>query len=335
MKRVVLLLAGIVALCAGAVSADEVVFKNGDKLSGTITALAGGKLTIHTLEGDVVVALSEVETFSTDAPIKVVLSDGTELTRKIDADSNGQVLLPGGILGPEHVNVSDIGELNPPPVAWTGDIKFGGLLTRGNTDTESVDFGFDLTRKSDQDLANVNAEYLTGRTKTNGVETTTADQWNAESRYDYNFTKVLYGFADLQFSHDRLAFLDLRFNPSAGLGYHLINRPNFTLDPEGGLAWVYEEYTNGTPTRRDISLKLAYHLNWQCNQGNSIFNDVEYFPSIQYGKNFLVNVDAGIHSAISKSFFMEFKVVWNYDSTPANGALKNNTRYELNLGYKF
>ncbi len=339
MKNLYILVAAALSISAAVTHlalGDEVVFKNGDKLTGTITSLDGGKLTVHTLEaGDVKVDTGAIGTFSTDHPVDLRLSDGTTMSHKVDADAPGLVALEGGLLGNQHISLSDIDAINPPKTAWTGDIKFGGLLIRGNTSSETINFGLDIARKTQKDVISLGASYLYGRTKdrTTGLHTSTADNWQVDAKYEYNFTKRFYGFAEAAVSRDRLAFLDLRFNPAAGVGYRWVTDPDLTFATEGGLAWVYEHYTNGSPTREDISLKLAYHLTKKFNDKVALFHDMEYFPSIENGRNFIVNTDLGVRATLTTHFFTEFKFVLDYDSTPAIGALKTNTRYELNVGY--
>ena len=338
-KLWVMLTVGAIALAASSTraSADEIVFKNGDKLTGTIKTINDdGKIVINTAEGgDVKVDPKTIDTFSTDAPITLRLSDGTTLSRKIEPDANGQILVTGGLLGNQHLPIGSIEAINPPAAKWTADIKFGGLILRGNTDSESVNFGLAVARATEKDKISFTADYLYGRTKdrTTGVKTYTADTWDADARYEYNFTKKFYGFAEADVSRDRLAFQQLRFNPSAGVGYKWFTKPIFSFATEAGIAWVYQEYTNGTPTREDVSAKLAYHLTSKLNEHVMIFNDLSYFPSLEDGSVFIVNTDAGIRADISTHFFTEFKFVLDYDSAPANGALKTNTRYQLDVGY--
>ena len=338
MNRFIVVAVGMLAVFSGLAMADEVVLKNGDKLTGTISGVADGKLTIHTVEaGDVQVDMSQVSTFSTDAPVKLELTDGTTTMTKVGADNAGEVDIGNSLLGNQKVSVGNIDSINALPPQWTGDIKFGGLLLRGNTFSDSVNFAFDASRTTKQDTMAVNFEYLYGRSKntTTGVTTTTADTWQGEAKYDYNFSKKLYGFADAQVARDDLAFYDLRFVPSAGLGYRWFDRPDFTFSPEGGVAWVYEHFTNGTPEREDFSLKLAYHLTKKFSDTVSLFHNFEYYPSVERGGDFLINSDVGLHTDLTKHFFTEFKVAWKYDSVPADGALKNDERYEVNVGYKF
>src|SRR3954468_6905025 len=59
-------------LCAlvTAAHADEILFNNGDRLTGTSVTADGGKITIKTaVAGEVKVDMKDVKTFTTDAPI--------------------------------------------------------------------------------------------------------------------------------------------------------------------------------------------------------------------------------------------------------------------------
>ncbi len=97
---------------------------------------------------------------------------------------------------------------------------------------------------------------------------------------------------------------------------------------------MYQHFTNGTPERKDFSLKFAYRLTKKFNDQVSLFHDFDYYPSVENGSHFLLDADVGIHADMTKKFFTEFKFVWNYDANPAISALKNDERIELNIGYK-
>ena len=62
---------------------DEVVFKNGEKVVGTITQVVDGKITITSDNlGTVTAPLDKVSTFSTDHDIDIVFADGTTVNQK-------------------------------------------------------------------------------------------------------------------------------------------------------------------------------------------------------------------------------------------------------------
>jgi hypothetical protein len=101
----------------GRAAADEILFLNGDRLSGKIVGAAAGKLTIKTEgAGEVSVDLAKVKTFSTDEPITLRTGD-TLLRSKVigAADGTVQVIpVPGGV--PQTVPLSAVIQINPPPV---------------------------------------------------------------------------------------------------------------------------------------------------------------------------------------------------------------------------
>ena len=147
------------------------------------------------------------------------------------------------------------------------------------------------------------------------------------------FQPKFYGYADADLTKDRIAFLDFRFAPSVGVGYQWFDKAPFKFGTEAGVAWLYQKYTNGTPTHEPLAFKAAYHLTYDFNDKVSLFNDVTYFPTVPHVADYVINADIGLHTKLSKKLFCELKVEWDYDSTPANGALKNDTRYIANIGY--
>ncbi len=326
-----------IAGAAAAARADQVVLKNGDKLDGHILTLLDGKLTINVLGlGDVKVDATQIA----DLPHRRPGRPPPERRHGRPAEArraSPTAASPsqGGLVPNQPVTIAQVTQINPPAPAWTGSITAGALLIRGNSDTDSLNLGVNLAHKTDQDAIGITAAYLYGRTKdrTTNVVTTTTENWQAEARYDYNFTKKTYGFLDVQFRKDRIADLDLRFVPSGGLGYKFFDEADFKLSGELGLAWVYEKYTNGTPTKEDVSARAAYHVNKKFNDVLSGFHDLEYLQSVERGRNFIVNTDLGVHAQLTKHLFGEAKITLDYDSTPANGALKTDVFYALSVGY--
>ncbi len=182
---------------ANAACADEVVLKNGDHITGTITSVDGGKMIVSTaLMGDVTVNMSDVSTFSTEGPIKIVLSDGTVLNEKVDKGKDGQVVTgAGGAIEPQPVPLSSMTKINPPPVKWAGSVVLNALYNRGVTTTTQMGASIDAQRRSDDDRITFGAAYQFASQRIAGVQTTTADNWHIAAKYDLFFTPQFYGNA--------------------------------------------------------------------------------------------------------------------------------------------
>src|SRR5258707_7428844 len=123
---------------AGPAAADEILFLNGDRLSGKIVSADGGKLTIKSeTAGVVTVDLAKVKTFSTDEPIVIKTGD-TTLTSKVTAGADGTVqVVPVAGGSPQVIALKDVANINQPGVKWTGSLVGNALITTGNSETES------------------------------------------------------------------------------------------------------------------------------------------------------------------------------------------------------
>lgn len=331
-RALVFPLALMMALACPALG-GEVRFRNGDRLTGKVTEAADGKLKISTaVAGDVTVDLKDVETFSTDEPIEIRLDDGTVLKGRVEAaDEDGAVIAEGG-----NVPLARVKTINPKLGRWTGSLVVGGLINRGNADTESLNVAADAQRRGEDDRISVAAGYVYSRQRdpSTGDDSTSADAWFAAGKYDYFFSEKFYGLLSLRADHDRIANLTLRLTPSVGVGYQWVERPDLNFATEAGLAWVFEDYDTGDDDDH-VAARLAYHFDKKFNEAVAFLHNLEYLPSLEDGADFNVNADAGVRAALTKTMFTEFKFEWRYDASPAPDASKNDLRYTLGVGWTF
>jgi putative salt-induced outer membrane protein YdiY len=326
----------VLCCAASAALADEVRFKNGDRLTGTITESDGGKLKITTkVAGDVMVDMKDVETFSTAGPVDVRLKDGTMVNQRFEAGA-----APGTVTaaaGPRReIALSDVKLITPKLGKWTGSVVAGGLLTRGNSHTTSLNLSAAASRRGQDDRISAIAGY-TFASQANpdgGGVTASADAWFAAGKYDWFFTDEFYAYGLARADHDRIADLNLRLSPGAGVGYQWVEQPDLNFLTEVGLSLVYEDYDPG-PTDTHLAGRLAYHVDRKFNEQVLGFHNLEYLPSVEDISDFNVNADAGVRASLTKTMFTEFKVEWKYDATPAPSAQKNDLRYLLGLGWSF
>lgn len=334
-------LLGSVALglaLAGSSAADEILLLNGDRLTGTIVGAAGGKLTIKTdVAGEVTVDLAKVKTFSTDEPIVFRVGDAT-LRSRVTPGADGTVqIVPVPGEAPQVVALKDVTQINPPPPAWTGGLLANGMITRGNADTTNVGASFNAVRRSEQDRITLEAGIAYGREKNRvtGTEAATVNNMFGFAKYDYFLSKKLYLFGAVRAERDQIADLDLRFTPSAGVGYQWYESPTFNLFSEAGLAWVYEDY-RGQGSSDHFAARLAYHVDWTPHKAVKLFHNLEWLPALDEPfDNYNLNADAGVRATIVQSFFAEAKVELRYDATPAPGNEKDDLRFLFGVGWSF
>jgi hypothetical protein len=324
---------------AGPARGDEVLFLNGDRLSGKIIKASSGKLTIKTEgAGDVTVEMSKVKTFSTDAPVAVGVKEQPPVKVDVDPgpDRYVQTAPAPGVL-PQPVAIADISEINPTPPAWTGSLSLNGLLTSGNSDTEQLGFRGALSKRWPHDRLTFGAEYSFGRQEdpSTGEKSTTIDYAMALGKYDHFFNRKLYGYLGTKAERDAVAELELRLAPGAGVGYQWYERPTFNLSTEAGLVWVYENFKR-TGTREFLGPRLAYAVDWTPLHLLMLYHKLEYIPSFEdWRGDYLLNLDAGARVTMWKGIFAELRYEYRYDSTPASGNHRTDQRYILGAGWAF
>lgn len=324
----------LAAVCPWA-GADEVLLKNGDRLTGKIDS-DGDKLTIDTkLAGKVTVPLKNVKTFSTSAPGDLILTDGSKLHGKIEPGAEGQIVFTPEVGPISVIPFQRLRAVNPPPLKWVGNVLIGGLLARGNTDSDSLNAAADFSRRGEHDRIAFSGQYIFSRQRVpgDGKHETTNDLLG-KAKYDYFFTPKLYAYAGIEAEHDPIAGLAIRLAPSVGAGYQWVETPRLSFNTEAGVGYLYRKYDHdgedGTPDAR-----LAYHLKVKFNEKVSAFHDLEYLPGFTRLDNYYFDTDAGIRANITDKFFTEFKVDYRYDSKPAPGKGPNDVRYILGVGWAF
>jgi putative salt-induced outer membrane protein YdiY len=336
----------VALLCVSWISAvciaDEVYLVNGDRITGKITTLADNKLTVDSdLAGKLTIDLNNVTTFKTNAPVEIQLKDGTAFKKQISKAETGRFAVEGDqTLKSQDFNVASIVVINPPvkeAPKWHGDISGALVSTHGNTTIFTESLSVNLTKRGENDRTLLSTNYLYGKQKNpaTGTKEVTQDQWKSRGEYDYFFSKKMFGFLDARYETDKIAELERRVVVGAGVGYQWIESEPFNFSTQAGIASRYETYTNDTPSSSQLSVQLGYHLDKKLTQTLSFINDLTYYPSLENSSDYLLTTTGEFRAKLTELIFANFKVVFDFDSTPAQGQGKSDVKYILGVGVKF
>ncbi len=319
---------------------DTVLLKNGDRLTGKILNLKGGKLVVQTdAAGKVTLEWAKVKSLKTSTPLELVLKDGTEMKRKVSPAPEGALKVEGGALGLPAIPLSLVTQINPPPVPpvkWTGNVNLGATKTAGNANNASVSATMDAVRRSSIDRLTFGAGWLYTEQKdqTTKEKTITERRTFAGVKYDYFVSKRWYLNANTRAEGSKAADLDLRYTIGAGAGYQFYEEPNFKLNGELGLGYFYEKFKNENGDDH-VTLRAASHLDWQFSSDIGYNHVVEWYPSTEKFSDMLVHYDGRLTASLTKSMFLQFQVLWDWDSTPAQDQRRSDTTYILSVGWSF
>jgi putative salt-induced outer membrane protein YdiY len=333
------LIAAAVTLSAAFASGDEVLFKSGDRLTGTVEKLEGGKMVFTSkVAGKVTLNVADIKTFSTDAPIEIKLADGSLVQQKALAAGEGEIALPAdGAAQPKPLPLASIDQINPEKPRWKGAVVAGATFARGNTKSDNANVSFDATRRGENDRITLGGGYIfaSQRDNSTGDKSTSADEWFLGGKYDYFFTEKFYGYGNVKYEKDRISDLDRRISPGVGVGYQWVERKDLSFFTEGGGSYIYEKYTDPDETRTYMAARLAYQLEMAFNDYVSAFHNLEYLPSLERADTFLVNTDVGLRAKMTERLILEAKSQLAYNSKPAEDREKKDFRHLLGVGWTF
>ena len=342
MHRLLCLTLFSVTLWATAAGADEVYLKNGDRYTGKIVKLTEGKLVLKSdAAGEVTIALADIQSFSSTAPLEVHLKDGTVLNQNVQIAEPGQFAIQTGTtLRAQTFQLTDLASINPPPKPkpkWTGSLSAGFTATSGNTSTEAINASLSLMRRSEKDRTTVGADYAKGKQEDpdTGDETTTEDWWRAKAQYDYFFSKKFFGFVAGSYEKDAIADLDRRVLVGAGAGYQWIETEPTNFSTALGLAHLYEKFDGEDDSNSELSLQAGYNFDHQINESVKFLHDLTYYPALDKLSDYYLTSTAELRASLTKTMFANFKVIFNYDATPATGRGSTDVKYIFGIGMTF
>ena len=328
--RVSVLLAALVMFPLAA-RADEVVMKNGDKLTGKVVDLVGGKLRIETAHSGVIVLdWGQVATLKTDGPVKVKLVTGETVEGKIGAGQDGKILVESAGVGPLELPPDRVKAFNEPPVAWHGSVDFAGRVSDGNTHTTSMLFAAEAFRVTEVDRLLFKAVFRYGETR----NVITERNGYGQVKYDYLFTDRIYGFASIELLSDKFKDLQLRSVAALGVGYIFLKSPELDFWGDAGLAYVDNDLRDGDDEAH-MGARISAHVRKTLPMGFELVDDVVFLPNFEEGDDWQLRNDLALATALGQGWTFKSGMITEYDNDPPDGLRKYDDTYYVGLGYKF
>jgi putative salt-induced outer membrane protein YdiY len=326
-------------LLSGRVNADEVLFDNGDRITGKIISMEQGKLIITTsYAGDISVAWEEVAGLKADSVIKIILDDDTLIQGiTLQAEEGSIKLETGRTAEPVSFDLVDVKAINPgpdviePEVRITALFNLGVNAARGNTETESQHFDGEFVARTEKNRYTVGAELNTAEDK--GEKT--ANDLTGYLKYDHFLDEKWFFYSNALFEKDIFRDINLRTAMGLGAGYQFLEKPLINLSGELGLSYINEDLENapdkGYNTGR-WALNLDRYLFQQIIQ---FFHFHEGFIGFEDMNDILIRSRTGFRIPLYKSLNATLQFNYDWDKVPSPGRKKTDKMYILNLGYQF
>ncbi len=267
----VLILAALVAGAAPALLAEQqLVMKNGDRLTGTVVKREDGKVYFRSdLLGDIVAPANQVtiveapaeavpaqsmaglppqpakEPEPSTAPITTPSAPATPTPAGVTrtspvvavAPSRGPWWWPGWPSWPWVTRPLYI--LRPVVTKWTGKVEFGYGNELTNVRTVTTTLRAQADRNVGPDEVQLKVLYLYGSSD----RVTTTDQDEADFRWRHNLDERWFTQALSSYSSDKIRLINTDFEQTADLGYKILTDARQTLDVGGGAMVQYFDAT--------------------------------------------------------------------------------------------
>lgn len=346
MKKFAAFLIILIVFCiSGTAIADEILFKNGERLIGTVVRMENAKVVFNShLAGEVEVDLVQVKSLTTRSIMKVHLSDGS-IVRSSDIKAN-KTGLTIKVSGAESIALSNLKAINPPVepnVVWKGNITAGFNSSNGNTYNEQANISINSVRRSKKTRLRLDGIYVAARDEdsSTGDKRTTEENFTIKTKCDYFFSTKLFGYLSGSYKKDHIADLDYRTIYGSGLGYQWIEDEDLKFSTDAGLALLKEKYTSkindiSQVNRSDeLSLQFGYNYLWKPIRNTVVLSCLSYTPAIDDFSDYFLTFNAEIRVSITKSLYSSFKYILDYDSEPGDDSGSTDTKYIIGLGWDF
>jgi putative salt-induced outer membrane protein YdiY len=305
------------------------MLKNGDRLTGTVTSLAGGVLTVATPYGEVRIPWAEVARLAIQDPILAVVGGAPPAQVTIAIAADGQATLqPGGM-----VSLADITSLArpQPPVIIDGGANAGIMTTAGNTDVNNLRLDGDIVARASANRYSASAAVT--RAEDRDVET--ARNWTTAFKYDRFVSTRMFLNANAILTNDRFRDLDLRTAVGAGVGYQVLTGPRVTLTADGGLGYVNENLESQPDDSYTALRESVAFAAFAIPDRIQFFHVHDGYFGVTGDDNLFVRMQNGVRLALVAGFVTTLRHDLDYDRSPAVGRSNTDRTLALTLGYRF
>lgn len=307
-------------------SAEVIQMKNGDVISGAITAKTNKVVSVKTRYAGIIhIQRSEVKYIGSDLSSAAV--------KKAARSSNAsEVAPPISALDPTLVAATGSkAKSGMEDGKFTGNINFSLKSENGNTDKDEIDTDFSVAyrRAEHRFRAQGQLEYDLRDGENNKQD------WQLTPTYDYFISDQLYASLMYSAKQEKYAGLNLRQSAGPSLGYQFYEGKPVSLMSALGFYYVNEDFSN---KEDNDYFGPGWHLDYQHDlfRGKMQFYHRHYSVlSTEEFDKFLWHSWTGVKVPIIHGIVGSAEFEMDYDSDPAIRAESFDTTLRFKLGYEW
>lgn len=275
-------------------SAEEILLKNGDKITGSIIKKEK-KITVIQSK-----SLGELNINNND--IKQILTK-EELEKKAEEKKKEK--------------------------KWKLQANIGGNASEGNTVKDQLNMLGILKRVWPHKEFSLQGSIFYSSADREMDE----QQWDVIVRYRHDIAKTKwYYFGQIETDHDKFADVNYRILPQAGVGYKFYNQDDFKLWAEVAPGYEFTNYVgeNDDDTKVIVLVSTLYVEKMIFNK-IKISEQFDFYPSMGNAGEFRFTSLTALTSPITENLSLQFSVLDEFNSVPPSDTKKNDLKLILSL----
>ena len=323
----------VLAACSAAIRADQLLLKNGDRLTGKIVRSDARELTLQTqYAGAIKVQRGAIASISSEQTLNLFTTDGQRYVGAVATDNNHFRIKTADsriMNAPvESIAIIRSGEEQTRFEAeeeryrhpglfelWHTSFDFGMSLVRGNSDALTFAGGFSGERATRRDKTTSYFNAVRASGTRNGTRQTIASLARFGGRYESNLSEQNFAFASVDTEYNRAQRLRPRIVLGGGVGRHMLKNENTKLDLFGGLSSNHEFFSDGN--RRQLTEALIrQELSHKLNKQTSVTEKFALYPNLTQPGEFRANIEISTVTALTKHFSWYVNFGNRYISNP-------------------
>jgi putative salt-induced outer membrane protein len=336
----------------GLLLADQVVLKNGDRLSGKILRFDGKALTLKSdFAGEVTVQWDAVVSLSSEEPLYVSVKEGQVVvgplvtsgtTVQVATPRSGTVSVPWETItairskAEQQAYETQIERYQNPRLVdlWTGFVDLGFAKTQGNADTSNLTVSANANRATSRDKITVHFTSAFASSDVSGKSVVTANFMRGGVNYSLNVTPKLQAFGSVDLEFDEFQSLDLRFAPAGGIGYHALKTEQTVVDFLGGGSLNREFFSTGLRRTSGEAL-LGQELTRKFSSSTRVTERLVVFPNFTNRGTYRLNFDTSLVTALRRWLAWQATISDRFLSNPVPGRWKNDILFTTGFRLTF
>ncbi len=208
---------------------------------------------------------------------------------------------------------------------WTGEVEAGGVVTSGNSESQSLRARLKLQHEAGSWKEGVAADYV--KVSEQGADS--AEQFTATLRADRTLTKRSYLYADGRYEANRAAGLSPRVAETAGYGRRFLFSEQVRLETEAGVGGRHTWATDGTRKSEPIG-RLAVNFLWQFGAASE-FSEKAFS---EFGdRNVYSESNTSLKTRIDSSFSLKINLAVKHNTVVPEAQHKTDSITSVTLVY--